>query len=76
MSVAVGILAVIMVVLAIDVPIITWLFGLPQGRTPLTFTAHAIRWAAGTTMFGGLLVAGAVIGRKLPLPARAQPRAS
>jgi hypothetical protein len=43
MSVAVGILAVMMVVFAIDVPIMTWLFGQPLGRVPLTVTALAIR---------------------------------
>jgi hypothetical protein len=76
MSVAVGILAVMMVVFAIDVPIMTWLFGPPLGRVPLTFTALAIRWAAGSAMFGGLLIAGAVIGRTLPLPGRLRRRAS
>jgi hypothetical protein len=68
MSVAVSMVVIMMVVFAIDVPLMTWLFGPPRGRLPLTFTAYAIRWGAGVAIFGGLVVVGAVIGRKLPFP--------
>jgi hypothetical protein len=75
LSIAVSMMVLLAVIFALDVPIMTWLYGPPQ-RGSLPFSALLTRWAYGVALFGGVLLIGSVIGRKLPLPRRLVQRAA
>jgi hypothetical protein len=69
MSAAVATLAFMAVVLAVDQPLMMWLYGPPR-VAEITFVSTVVRWARGMLLFGGLTLAGAAIGRLLPLRLR------
>jgi hypothetical protein len=59
MSAALAMVAVIAVWLAVDLPIMMWLYGPPL----VVRTSYIVRWATGVLMFGGEVLVGAAIGR-------------
>jgi hypothetical protein len=56
------------VVLAVDLPIMRWLYGAQHGTPPVTLGWWVIRWVRGVLMFGGVMLTGAAIGRLAPFP--------
>jgi hypothetical protein len=66
MSVAVAMLAVVAIWIAVDVPIMVWLYG-PPPHARITFADLLVRWLRGVVTFGGLQLLGAAIGRTIPL---------
>jgi hypothetical protein len=64
-------LALVMVVwLAVDRPIMMWLYGPPLAAR-VTLASSILRWVGGVLKFGCVMLAGAAIGRKLAVPAGA-----
>ncbi len=75
MSVALAMIGVLAVVLALDRPLMMWLYG-PPLAAHVTLTSSVVRWGQGVVMFGGAIVIGAAIGRMLPLGDSARLRPS
>lgn len=54
------------VLLAVDMPIMMWLYGAPA--RPVSFSWWMMRWVRGVLMFGGVMLIGAAIGRMASFP--------
>jgi len=75
MSVAVSMVAMIAALFAVDVPLLTWIYGPPRAGA-LPFTSLLLRWAYGVSVVGGLVALGAAVGRTLPRVRRRMPTAA
>jgi hypothetical protein len=64
MSAALAMVAVMALMLAIDTPIMMWLYG-PPLAVRITLASSIVRWVRGVVMFGGVMLVGAAIGRMM-----------
>jgi hypothetical protein len=65
MSAALALVAALALWLALDRPILMWLFGAPP-FVRITLASSLVRWAQGVMEWGGAILIGAAIGRKVP----------
>lgn len=65
MSAALALVAATAVLVAVDRPVMMWLYGVPLA-VRVTLTSSLVRWALGVLKFGGVIVIGAAAGRKAP----------
>ena len=66
MSAALALALATAVWLAVDRPIMLWLFG-PPLAVRVTVASTVLRWLRGVLKFGGVMMIGAAIGRRMPL---------
>jgi hypothetical protein len=69
MSAALALALATAVWLAVDRPIMMWLYG-PPLAVRVTVASTVLRWLRGVLKFGAVMMIGAAFGRKLPLPGR------
>jgi hypothetical protein len=62
MSAALAMVAVMAIEIAIDRPLMMWLYG-PPFAAPFAFGSWFVRWARGVLVFGSTVLIGAAIGR-------------
>ena len=73
MSAGLALVVATAVVLAVDVPIMMWLYGARFAPRPVTLSWWVLRWGRGVLMFGGVMLTGAAIGRMAPVPHNSVP---